>query len=194
MTGTDRYLQEMVRVVDSLPQADITRLVDAILSARDHRRKIIVFGNGGSAATASHFACDLGKGTAVPGERRLCVLALTDNVPLLTAWGNDSDYADVFSEQLRNLVQEGDLVIAISGSGNSLNVLRAVRVAHEEGAVTVGLSGFAGGKLADLVNMPVVVSSDCMERIEDAHMIICHAVAVGVREKLRSMVEAPVAG
>ncbi|TAK29876.1 MAG: SIS domain-containing protein [Chloroflexota bacterium] len=183
----------MARVIGALAGEEIERIVDAVLTTRNRGRKIILCGNGGSAATASHFACDLAKGTAVPGERRLCVIALTDNVPLLTAWGNDSDYADVFSEQLRNLVQEGDLVVAISGSGNSPNVLRAVTVAHEAGAMTIGLCGFEGGKLAQLVRMPLVVRSDSMERIEDAHMIICHAVAVGVRERLRSALEASVA-
>jgi D-sedoheptulose 7-phosphate isomerase len=138
---------------------------------------VYLFGNGGSAALASHIACDLGKGTAYcNGGKRFRVLSLTDNLPTLTAWANDSSYEDVFSEQLRNFVQPGDLALAISGSGNSKNVLNALQVAREARATTVGISGFQGGEMKPLCDICVVIPSDNMQIIEDLHVAIAHSI------------------
>jgi len=142
-------------------------------------------GNGGSAATASHFACDLAKGTITPGRPRFRVTALTDNVPLMTAWSNDVSYDDVFADQLSGLIRRADVVVAISGSGNSANILRAVEVALRMGGITIGLSGFDGGQLSTMVDVPVVVPCDCMEQIEDVHVVLCHLMCTVLRERMQ---------
>ena len=140
-------------------------------------------GNGGSAATSSHFACDLAMDSHT--RERFKVIALTGNMSLLTAWANDTGYANVFAEQLRNFLKKDDVVVAISASGNSENVLRAVAYANSKGAVTVGLTGFEGGKLKDRVQVCLVVPSNSMERIEDVHLILGHLLSCYLREILR---------
>jgi len=180
------YMTTLRDVLDRLPIDEINRVVDEILDAGERGSTIFLLGNGGSAATASHFACDLAKGTRRPGLRPFRVIALTDNVPLITAWGNDTAYDRIFAEQLRPLAQPDDLVIGISGSGNSPNVLEAIRVAREAGARTIGWTGFRGGKIKDLVDVCVIVPSDCMEQIEDTHLIMEHALCTALR-KVRSL-------
>ena len=176
------YTTSLQNVLNRLPFADIVRTVEEILAAGERGRTIFILGNGGSAATASHFACDLAKGTQRPGTRPFRVMALTDNVPLITAWANDTAYDRIFAEQLRPLVQSGDLVIGISGSGNSPNVLEAMRLAREAGARTMGWTGFRGGRLRELVDQCVVVPSESMEQIEDVHLILEHAVCTTLRK------------
>ncbi|MHB8992802.1 MAG: D-sedoheptulose-7-phosphate isomerase [Chloroflexota bacterium] len=182
MDPIERYLNEVAEMVRNLPRKDIWRVVEAVREVREHRRQLFLLGNGGSAATASHMATDLAKTSLVPGVNRIKAIALTDNVPLMTAWANDVSYEEVFAEQLANLVQPGDLVIALSGSGNSPNVLRAVEVAGEHGAKTVGFTGQPGGKLKGMVDISVVVPSRRIEQAEDAHLILDHAVSVALRE------------
>jgi D-sedoheptulose 7-phosphate isomerase len=143
---------------------------------------VIIMGNGGSAATASHFACDLGKGTLAPGQPRFRVISLTDNMPLFSALANDFGYDQVFSEQLKSLVREGDVVIGISGNGNSPNVLNGIRAAREAQAITVGLVGFDGGALKDLADLSIHVPSDCMEQVEDVHVILEHLISTCLRQ------------
>ncbi|MCL4395224.1 MAG: SIS domain-containing protein, partial [Chloroflexi bacterium] len=138
--------------------------------------RIFVFGNGGSSSTASHFACDLGKGTVVPDRPRFRVLCLSDNVPTLTAYANDVGYEIVFSELLATHGNRGDIAIAFSGSGNSPNVLRAVETAAKNGLVTVGFSGSNGGKLKHGVEYSVNVNANKMELIEDVHLSMTHAI------------------
>jgi D-sedoheptulose 7-phosphate isomerase len=176
------YLAELDAVLAGVPHQAIDTVVRALLTAYDDGRMIFIAGNGGSAATASHFANDLAKATIVPGQPRFRVIALTDNVPLLTAWSNDSSYADAFAEQLRPLVRPGDVFIAISGSGNSENVLRAADVAHTSGAIVIGLTGFDGGKLRDRCHQSVHVPCTVMAQVEDAHLIIQHAICLYLRE------------
>lgn len=176
------YTTRLQDVLDRLPADDILRSIDEIIEAGERGGTVFILGNGGSAATASHFACDLAKGTQRPGLRPFRVMALTDNVPLITAWGNDTAYDRIFAEQLRPLVQSGDLVVGISGSGNSPNVLEAMRVAREVGARTIGWAGFRGGKIKDLVDVCVIVPSDSMEQIEDVHLILEHAVCTTLRK------------
>lgn len=185
------YLGSVAGTIERLPRERIQAVLDELMRAYRDGRTVFVFGNGGSAATASHFACDLCKGTIAPGDRpRLRAVALTDSVPLLTAWGNDVDYAAVFAEQLRNLGQRGDVALAISGSGNSPNVLRGVEEARALGMVTIGLSGFRGGKLSSLVDVPLVVDNHDMLQIEDAHLVVCHAMTTWLRETFAAMPEA----
>ncbi|HOK46626.1 MAG TPA: SIS domain-containing protein, partial [Bryobacteraceae bacterium] len=133
--------------------------------------------NGGSAATASHFATDLVKGASYGRDARFRILALTDSMPTLTAYSNDVSYECVFVEQLRNFAEPGDLVMGISGSGNSANVVRAIEYGNEAGCRTLALTGRDGGKLGRLAQLNIQVSEPHMGRIEDAHMIVCHMIA-----------------
>ena len=185
MENIRQYLSEVQRVLAELPTERICEMVDVLLSGNYVASTVYIVGNGGSAATASHFACDLAKGTIVDGRPRFRVMALTDNVPLMTAWGNDSCYEDLFVEQLRNVIRRGDVLVAISGSGNSENVLRAVELTSQVGGITVGLSGFSGGQLATLVDVPVVVPCGCMAQIEDVHLTLCHLVCAVLRERMQ---------
>src|ERR1700704_1093144 len=172
-----QYFDELQQVFVSLPHDTINRIADALVRANQSGRMVYLFGNGGSASLASHLACDLGKGTAYcNGGKRFRVLALTDNLPTLTAWANDSSYEDVFSEQLRNFVRPQDVAFAISGSGNSKNVLNALQVAREAGATTLGISGFQGGQMKSLCDICVVVPSNNMQIIEDVHLAMAHSI------------------
>lgn len=172
-----QYFEELRRIVANLPHDTINQIAEELLKANESGRMVYLFGNGGSASLASHFACDLGKGTAYcNGGRRFRVLALTDNIPTLTAWANDSSYEDIFSEQLRNFVQPHDVVFAISGSGNSKNVLNALCVAHSACATTIGVAGFEGGKMKSLCDICVVIPSDNMQIIEDLHLSVAHSI------------------
>lgn len=187
MKTVQRYLEEIELTLKALPQDDIQEVIEVLLSANYVGSTIFVAGNGGSAATASHFACDLAKGTITPGHPRFRVVPLTDNVPLMTAWSNDVAYEDVFAEQLHGLIRRGDVLVAFSGSGNSENVLRAVRMARQVGGITIGFSGYAGGELSTMVDVPVVVPNHCMEQIEDVHMTLCHLTCTALRERMQRM-------
>lgn len=177
MQQLDKYLTTMSRVLEQLPRRPLEAIAEVLWTTYLHDGTIFTCGNGGSAATASHFTCDLRKWTAHPECRRVRSIALTDNVPLMTAYSNDQTYADVFVEQLIGLFRPGDIVFAISGSGNSPNVLRAVAWANEQGATTVGLTGFDGGALAGLANYALRVDNHCMPQVEDVHSTLCHALA-----------------
>lgn len=171
----EAYLQALAKLMSDLPLEPIDRLVDLLRKTRQDGRCAFVFGNGGSAATASHFACDLGKGTVKADSPRFRVLTLHD-VPTLSAYANDLDYSLIFAEQIRSQGRPRDVALAISASGDSENVLRAVEIAGEIGMRTVGLTGFEGGVLGGLVDLCIIVPSDDMQLIEDAHMGILHAV------------------
>jgi D-sedoheptulose 7-phosphate isomerase len=177
------YFSHLSQTVNKLDFGIIEQIVHTILRAYNRDQMIYLFGNGGSAALASHLACDLGKGT-VNGGKRLRALALTDNVPLMTAWANDSKYEDIFAEQLSNLVQRDDVAFAISASGNSPNVLRALKVARHAGAITVGLTGFQGGKMRELCDQCMIVPCNNMQIIEDLHLSVAHSVFTAVRRSL----------
>jgi D-sedoheptulose 7-phosphate isomerase len=168
--------------LDHLPFTSIEKLVDCLHWARISGKRIFILGNGGSAATATHLACDLGKNTVTAHLPRFKVVALTDNLSAITAIGNDLGYDNIFAEQLENLVEEGDVVVAISASGNSPNVLKAIQLAHTHNAFTVGWSGYSGGKLSAVVDLPIVIPCDSIEQIEDVHLIIAHMVTVAVRQ------------
>jgi D-sedoheptulose 7-phosphate isomerase len=178
-----RYAEEIQALLGKLPLDIVARVSKELLRACEEGRFIFVMGNGGSAATASHFANDLGKGGMTGFPRRFKVLALTDNVPLMTAWANDTAYEHIFSEQLQNFVSNGDVVIGISGSGNSLNVLNGLRLAREKGAVTIGLTGLEGGKMKEVVDYCCKVPSTNMQHIEDIHMILAHMIYSHIRDE-----------
>jgi D-sedoheptulose 7-phosphate isomerase len=156
--------------------AAVERAIEWFGEARDEDRHIFVCGNGGSASTASHFTCDIIKGASFQKDKRFRMLALTDSLPTLTAYANDVGYSAVFEEQLKNFAKPGDLVMAISGSGNSPNVVRAITCANELGCRTIALTGRDGGKLGPLAQLNIHVKSQHMGRIEDAHMIVCHMI------------------
>jgi D-sedoheptulose 7-phosphate isomerase len=174
------YLTDLQRVLDSLCVDDICAIVAMLRSARDQARQVFVIGNGGSAATASHLACDLAKtvlGRSPNSQaKRFRVIALTDNVPLLTAWGNDGGYDQIFAEQLKALAQRDDLLIVISGSGSSPNVVEAVKVANRLGMRSIGLLGFDGGAVKPLLDRCVLAESDNYGYIEDVHMVLNHLI------------------
>jgi len=172
-----QYFEELQRVMVSFPKEGIDQIAETLVKAYDARQTVYLFGNGGSAALASHLACDLGKGTAYcNGGKRFRVLSLADNLPTLTAWANDASYEDVFSEQIKTFVQPGDVALAISGSGNSKNVLNALQVARAARATTIGISGFQGGEMKPLCDICVVVPSENMQIIEDLHVAMAHSV------------------
>jgi D-sedoheptulose 7-phosphate isomerase len=183
------YIQGLKDVLDRIPLGPVEEIIQAIELAQNERRQIFVIGNGGSAATASHMMNDLCKGTlGHKGDApwpRLRVIALTDNVSLMTAWANDADYTRVFSEPLKNLAQRGDLLIAISASGNSPNIIAAVEAAKQIGVKVLGLAGFGGGKLATLAEVCFVVPSDGYGPVEDVHMILDHIITGYLYEKLK---------
>jgi D-sedoheptulose 7-phosphate isomerase len=186
ITDSFSYFDRYARVVAQLPYVDIERVVDLLHDAHERGRRVFIFGNGGSAALASHFACDLGKGTvaASPGEKRFRVLALTDNIPLITAWANDASYEQVFAEQLRNFIEPGDIALGISASGCSPNVLLALQVARQAEGITVGLTGFKGGKMPRICDFCIVIPSDNMQIIEDLQLGITHAVFTVIRNRI----------
>jgi D-sedoheptulose 7-phosphate isomerase len=184
------YFGVLARAMAGVVPQVVDQIAVELLEAYWSDRTIFVFGNGGSATTASHFACDLGKGATgwlESGAKRFRVIALTDNVALMTAWANDTSYENVFAEQLRNLVRAGDVVIAISGSGNSPSVLKALEVARSAKATAIGLTGFMGGEMKSLCRRCVVIPSDNMEVIEDLHLAVCHSLSTVVRTALAEM-------
>jgi len=191
--NANAYFDRLSQTIENLPFTTINQIAETLLRAYDWGRMIYLFGNGGSAALASHFACDLGKGTVNGNGKRFRVLALTDNVPLMTAWSNDSKYEDVFAEQLSNFVQRDDVAFAISGSGNSPNVLRALKLAREAGAITIGLTGYQGGRMKELCDQCMIVPSDNMQIIEDLHLCVAHAVFTAVRRRILQRSEAAAA-
>ena len=176
------YITDLHQILDDLPTNDIEKVISMLHQARLGNKQIFIMGNGGSASTASHFVCDLGKNTRREGWPHFRVIGLTDNMATLSAYANDEGYENVFARQLEGLVQPDDVVIAISTSGNSPNVLRAVKLACEAGAQTVGFTGFGGGKLGGMVNVNVLVPSDCIERVEDVHLMLEHLICMALRE------------
>ncbi len=176
MDDIKKYVAELQGTLEQLPWERIKAAIDVLRNARMNDKQVFILGNGGSAATASHFACDLGKGTILRDSPRFRVTGLTDNMPLFSACANDYGYEHVFAQQLANLVRPGDIVVGISGSGNSANVLGAIKLAKSTQAVTIGFTGFDGGKLRDLVDVCILVPSHCMEQVEDTHLVVAHLI------------------
>jgi len=183
-TALNSYFDDVIQTIGKMPIATIEKIVTALGEAYESSRMIYLFGNGGSAALASHFACDLGKGASNGSSKRFQVLAFTDNVPLMTAWANDARYEDIFAEQLINFVRRDDITFAISASGKSPNVLKALKVSREAGAFTIGLTGFQGGDMKDLCDLCLTVPSENMQIIEDLHLSVTHAVFTALRAKI----------
>src|SRR5438477_7758700 len=170
------YKADVLKAIETIELEKVSQAIDMLRQARDQGRRIFVCGNGGSASTASHFVCDMVKGASFNRHKRFRIMALTDSLPTLTAYSNDVSYECVFVEQLKNFAEPGDVVMAISGSGNSPNVLRAVEYANSQGCFTISLSGRVGGKLGTLAKIDVCASHPHMGRIEDAHLIAAHMI------------------
>ncbi len=178
------YLGYLRELLDSIDLGQIERIVDALRAARARGASVYVVGNGGSASTASHFATDLGKLPARPGLKPMRVGSLTDNAAWITALGNDHGFENVFAGQLDGLLKSGDVLVAISASGNSPNVLRAVELAKKRAAVTVGIVGFDGGELLRMVDLPLFVRSvpGRYGPVEDAHLAAHHIITACLAE------------
>ena len=172
----DGYLSGLKEVLTAFDLECFEKIVRMIMDVYDRGAHIFIMGNGGSGATASHFACDINKGCCMDLEKKFKVICLNDNIPTMLALANDISYDVVFEAQLKNFFAPGDLVVGISGSGNSENVLKAIRYANQEGGRTIGLSGFSGGRLSEEAEVSFVAPVHDMQKVEDAHLIVVHMI------------------
>ena len=180
----DSYLDVLKGLLDSLDRAVLEDVTELLFNTWKEDRRLILCGNGGSGSTSSHLVCDFQKNIYLDGGKPFEVVALTDSPALLLAWGNDTSFENVFAGQARTWVRKGDVLIAISGSGNSKNVLEAVKVANDVGATTIGFCGYDGGKLAAMVTIPIVAERRNMQQVEDVHMILGHILFSALRDKI----------
>ena len=183
MNQIHNYIDGLQDTLEQLDLDAIQRAIDILHEARQRRSTVFVMGNGGSAATASHVVCDLAKNTRAPGAPDFRVIGLSDNMALLSAYANDEGYENVFAQQLIAFVQPQDVVIAISTSGASRNVLEAVEVANRSGAITIGMTGFDGGRLSSLVALNLHVPSNIIEHVEDIHLMLEHLICQNLRQQ-----------
>jgi D-sedoheptulose 7-phosphate isomerase len=180
------YLNGLQDCINEISNQDIEGVADAVFDAYRNNRQIFIFGNGGSAATASHITCDLRKGTALPDKVRLKVTSLSDSIPLFTAIGNDISYESVFVEQLISQVEKGDIAIGISCSGNSPNVLKAIQYAKEQGATTIGFTACGGGKLKSMTDRNINLSTCDFGQAEDIHLCLGHIISYMIKAKMKT--------
>lgn len=176
MSFSASYRENLLQTIQTIDETKVNQAIQWFRDARDQGRAIFVAGNGGSAATASHFVCDMVKGASLGKPSRFRIQALHDSMPTLTAYSNDLHYNDAVVEQLKNFADPGDIYMAISGSGNSPNVIRAMEYANALGCRTLALTGRDGGKLGAMAKLNIQVPEQHMGRIEDAHHIICHMI------------------
>ena len=170
----DAYLKKLQNTISQLDQEEINKVLNVLTDAYQAERNVIIFGNGGSASTASHFAADFNKGVSLGKSKRFKVISLCDNLATIMAYSNDLSYDDIFVEQIKNFLQAKDVVIGISGSGNSINVLKAIEYANKQGATTIAFTGYNGGKLKEIVNYSLDANIDDMQISEDIHIIFNH--------------------
>ncbi|GAC1391522.1 MAG: SIS domain-containing protein [Ktedonobacteraceae bacterium] len=189
MDEISSYFIEVEQMMHGISQDNLQSILRLLEDCYHNGHRVFVMGNGGSAATASHFALDLAKNTIMPQTPRLKAISLTDHVPLITAWSNDTAYEHIFAEQLANLIEPGDVVIGISASGNSRNVINALNVAKQSRAATIGLLGATGGKIKDIVDAYVLAPGQNIEQEEDAHMILAHVITRHMRGIVRLYAE-----
>jgi D-sedoheptulose 7-phosphate isomerase len=179
------YFGKVSETLGSIDISAVNKLIDRIFECYEKGNTIYIFGNGGSAATASHVAGDFMKGISYGLEKRFRVICLNDSIPSLTAISNDLTYDEVFYEQLKTFLGKDDVVIGISGSGNSANVIKALNYARELGATVVGFCGYKGGKLKELSDILILAPVSDMEIAEDIHIIIFHAIKQAINRKLK---------
>ena len=185
------YISALQLTMDQLPRQSIEDVITVLQQARMRGSQVFILGNGGSASTASHFACDLAKNTRQEGLPHFRVIGLTDNMAMFSALANDDGYENVFSEQLASLVRSEDIVIAISASGNSQNVINAAEIAHRYEATVIGFTGFDGGRLGQLANMNIHVNSNVIEHVEDIHLMLEHLIVSSIKGQVRTVVKVP---
>ena len=180
----ENYLSLVKDTIDQLDRTQIEKTVDAFMRVYDAGKTIYIFGNGGSAASATHACGDLVKGASYGLEKRFRVMSLVDNLPALMAIANDVSYDDIFIEQLKNFIQPGDLVVGISGSGNSVNVVKAMDYAKSKGIQTIAFCGYKGGKIKEIADISVHSVAMDMEVAEDIHMIVFNVIKKEVMRRL----------
>ena len=183
MNHSRKYITDLQLTLGRLPVDLIEQVIAMLHDARLRNRQVFIMGNGGSASTASHFVCDLGKNTRRRGWPNYRVMGLTDNMAIFSALANDEGYENVFAQQLASFVQPGDIVIGISTSGNSANVVNAIKLANKKGAKTVGFTGFDSGQLGPLVDIDLHVPSNSIEQVEDIHLILEHLICKALLER-----------
>lgn len=186
MESVTNYITLLQQTIDQLPREKISGVIDLLHSARFSGRQVFIMGNGGSASTASHFVCDLSKNTRRDGWPRYKVIGLSDNMAVFSAYANDEGYENVFCEQLANLLLPDDIVIAISASGNSRNVVNAIQYAKNQNAFTIGFTGFDGGILGSMVDINLHINSDIIEHVEDLHLVLEHMIIKSLKEHMQS--------
>ena len=177
-----KYISDLQLILNQLSTDSIQKVIDALYNARISNRQVFIMGNGGSASTASHFVCDLSKNTRINGSPHFRVIGLTDNMAIFSALANDEGYENVFAGQLASLLRPDDLVIGISTSGNSPNVVNGINYANSMGAKTIGFTGFDGGRLAEIVDLQIHVPCRCIEQVEDIHLMLEHLICTTLRQ------------
>lgn len=180
------YVNALQDSINQLPKETIIKVINLLHSARLIGRQIFIMGNGGSASTATHFVADLAKNTRKAGWPHYKVIGLSDNMAIFSAYANDEGYESVFAQQLASLVVPEDIVIGISASGNSKNVLNAIELAKSQNATTIGFTGFDGGRLSSMVDINIHVNSNIIEHVEDIHLILEHMIVKALREQAYS--------
>ena len=185
--SSHEYIESLKRALDEFPHFHFEKLIEVLLKAYHDEQHIFVMGNGGSASTASHWVADLNKGCCRDYKKKFKMMSLSDNISSILAYANDLCYEEIFVQQLRNFFVPGDVVIGISGSGNSKNVLNAIDYANDNDGITVGLCGFSGGQLHRLVQVPILVRVSDMQKVEDIHMVVVHMSMQRLSKELREI-------
>ena len=187
MKYIQNYISVLQQTMDQLPLQLIADVIGVLQHARMQGNQVFIMGNGGSASTASHFVCDLAKNTRHEGLPHFRAIGLTDNMALFSAYANDEGYENVFAQQLANLIKPGDVVIGISASGNSKNVINAIEEAQKYNVTTIGFTGFDGGRLGEIVNINIHVQSNIIEHVEDVHLMLEHIIIKVIKEEVQSI-------
>jgi len=191
MENITNYISTLHQTIDQLPQELIVEAIHILQRARLQGNQIFIMGNGGSASTASHFVCDLAKNTRHADLPHYRAIGLTDNMAIFSAYANDEGYENVFAKQLANLIQPGDVVIGISASGNSQNVLNAIEEARRNTVTTIAFTGFDGGRLGQMVDVNIHVKSNIIEHVEDIHLMLEHMIVKAIKEQPYLATELP---
>ncbi|NUM44773.1 MAG: SIS domain-containing protein [Anaerolineales bacterium] len=184
MNPVQTYFTDLKATLDQISEAVVEEIIALLHKARAEKKQIFIMGNGGSASTASHFVCDLAKNTRHPNWPNFRVIGLADNMAILSAYANDEGYENVFVQQMASFIEPDDIVIGISTSGNSPNVIKAIEYANEKQAITIGFTGFTAGKLGNLAKIHLHVPSHCIEHVEDIHLMLEHLICKVLREKV----------
>ena len=183
MENIQSYISTLHYTIDQLSHELIVEVINVLQRVRVQRNQVFIMGNGGSASTASHFVCDLAKNTRHAGLPHYRVIGLADNMAIFSAYANDEGYENVFAKQLANLIQPGDVVIGISASGNSQNVLNAIQEAKQNNVTTIAFTGFDGGHLGQMVDLNVHVKSNIIEHVEDIHLMLEHMIVKAIKDQ-----------